>query len=46
MKIPFFNELDEAQNILIARTVGEVSLAIEKFRDALPLTKPWMTIPC
>jgi hypothetical protein len=27
-------------------TADEVSLAIEKFRDALPKTRPWTNIPC
>lgn len=28
------------------QTIGEVSLAIERFRDGLPKTRPWQTIPC
>jgi hypothetical protein len=27
-------------------TAHEVSLAIERFRDSLPTTRPWTTIPC
>ena len=27
-------------------TAGEVALTIERFRDALPKTRPWTTIPC
>ena len=27
-------------------TTEEVALAIEKFRDSLPKTRPWTTIPC
>ena len=35
--------LDQIRN---TETADEVSLAIEKFRDALPKTRPWTTIPC
>lgn len=35
--------LDQIRN---TETADEVSLTIEKFRDALPKTRPWTTIPC
>jgi hypothetical protein len=35
--------LDQIRN---TQTADEVSLAIEQFRDALPKTRPWTTIPC
>ena len=35
--------LDQIRN---TETAGEVSLVIEKFRDALPKTRPWASIPC
>jgi len=35
--------LDQIRN---TDTAGEVALAIETFRDSLPRTRPWTTIPC
>src|SRR6266516_2165160 len=35
--------LDQIRN---TDTVGEVSLAIERFRESLSHTRPWTTIPC
>ena len=32
--------------IVNTETADDVSLAIEKFRDALPKTRPWTNIPC
>ena len=34
------------EQIRNTETAGEVALAIEKFRDSLPKTRPWTTIPC
>ena len=35
--------LDQIRN---TETAEEVSLAIERFREGLPNTRPWITIPC
>jgi len=35
--------LDQIRN---TETSEEVALAIERFRDSLPRTRPWTTIPC
>lgn len=34
------------QQIENTNTFAEVSIAIERFRDRLPKTKPWLPIPC
>ena len=52
MNIPFFEQLASARNVLIAGAGGGfdvfcgLPLAIERFRDSLPETRPWSTIPC
>ena len=35
--------LDQIRN---TDTIEQVALAIENFRDLLPRTRPWTTIPC